>query len=395
MLLGIFLIHTALMMAGSQLSTKSCNLRSEANSNLSSGDRGADCQPGQPFPMPPEEEVQQSSLAPGFLNSGVESTQARVDREDQVSAGEARNGNISGTVTDENGDLIPGAEAVLSNDAPYVRQTVVADENGSFEFRNLEPGGAYSVAVTATGFARWKSPVLHLDPGQFLILDHVELKVDGGPISVTVTASPVEIATEEVRIAEHQRVLGFIPNFLVVYDSNPAPLTAKLKFRLALRVAIDPVTFIGVAGFAAINQGANTPNFVQGLKGYGQRAGALYADGFTDLMLGGALLPSLLHQDPRYFYRGTGTTKSRLLHALLSPFWCRGDNGKWQPNYSSLGGNLASTAISEAYYPASNRGPGLVFGNFAIGTGERMVSGLAQEFLLRRLTPGAAKNSNH
>lgn len=94
-------------------------------------------------------------------------------------------------------------------------------------------------------------------------------------------------------------------------------------------------------------------------------------------------------------YKGTGTTKSRLLHALMSPFWCRGDNGKWQVNYSSLGGDLASTAVSETYYPASNRGPGLVFGNFSIGTGERMVSGLAQEFLLRKLTPGAAKNANH
>ena len=105
------------------------------------------------------------------------------------------------------------------------------------------------------------------------------------------------------------------------------------------------------------------------------------------------ILPSLLHQDPRYFYQGTGTTKSRVLHALSSPFVCKGDNGKWQPNYSTMGGDLASAAISNAYYPPSNRGAGLVFGNFLIGTGQRAAADLAQEFILRRLTP-KAKNRN-
>jgi len=85
-------------------------------------------------------------------------------------------------------------------------------------------------------------------------------------------------------------------------------------------------------------------------------------------MIGGAILPSLLHQDPRYFYQGTGTTKSRVLHAVSFPFICRGDNGRLQPNYSTIGGDLGSAAIANAYYPASNRGLGLFFGNFLIGT---------------------------
>lgn len=390
MSLGIILIHATLIMA-SQSGTKSCNLPCETHSNLSSGGGRVDYDRGQPFELPLEE-VRQISMAAGLGSSGPASTQERDNEAVSPQTGEQQKGSISGTVTDENAEVIPGAEISLGSDSPNVRRTVIADQNGFFQFSKLESGSSYHVTVAANGFASWRSQVLHLDPGQFLFLNDVALKVDGGPVSVIVTASPVEIATEQVQIAEHQRVLGFIPNFLVVYDRNPAPLTAKLKFKLALRVAVDPVTFIGVAGFAAINQGANTPNYVQGLKGYGQRAGALYADGFTDLMLGGAILPSLLHQDPRYFYQGTGTTKSRLIHALMSPFWCRGDNGKWQVNYSSLGGDLASTAISESYYPASNRGPGLVFGNFAIGTGERMVSGLAQEFLLRKLTPSAAKS---
>jgi hypothetical protein len=114
--------------------------------------------------------------------------------------------------------------------------------------------------------------------------------------------------------------------------------------------------------------------------------GAISADGFSDIMIGGAILPSLLHQDPRYFYQGTGTTGSRIRHAMLSPFIARNDNGTWGPNYSSLGGDLASSALSNLYYPQSNRGPGLVFGNFAIGTAERIGASLAQEFLISRFT---------
>jgi hypothetical protein len=119
--------------------------------------------------------------------------------------------------------------------------------------------------------------------------------------------------------------------------------------------------------------------------------GAEAADGFSDILIGGAILPSLLHQDPRYFYQGTGTTRSRLEHALASPFVCRSDNGRWQPNYSSLGGDLASSALMETYYPQSNRGAGMVFGQFAISTAERELSGVVQEFVLRKLTPHAQK----
>ena len=104
------------------------------------------------------------------------------------------------------------------------------------------------------------------------------------------------------------------------------------------------------------------------------------------LMIGGAILPSLLHQDPRYFYQGTGTKKSRALHAISSTVICRGDDGSRQPNYSTIGGDLASAAISNAYYPASNRGVGLFLGNFLIATGQRAAANLAQEFILNRVT---------
>jgi hypothetical protein len=299
-------------------------------------------------------------------------------------------GSISGTVTDVNGDLVPGVTVALDDPAPGDHRTVVANDNAAFEFDALKAGTPYQVSINVTGFVRWTSPPVVLAPGQHVFLTNVQLKIEGGQASVIVYASTTQIAVEQVRVEEQQRVLGFIPNFYVVYDSkNAVPLTTKLKFKLAMRVSIDPITIASVTSMAGIKQAANTPDYVQGAKGYGQRVGAIGADGFTDILIGGAILPSLLHQDPRYFYQGTGTTKSRLRHALFNPFICRGDNGRRQPNYSSLGGDLASSAISNAYYPESNRGVGLVFGSFAIGTAERMASGFAQEFILRNLTHSA------
>lgn len=177
-----------------------------------------------------------------------------------------------------------------------------------------------------------------------------------------------------------------MPNFYVVYGPDAVPLTAKLKFKLALRTSIDPVIIAGVAVYAGMEQAGGTPKYVQGMRGYGQRFGSTAADGFSDILIGGAILPSLLRQDPRYFYQGTGSKKSRVLHALSNPFICKGDNGRWQPNYSSMGGDLGSSALSDLYYPSSNRGPRLIFGNFLINTSERLVSSLLQEFVLARFT---------
>jgi hypothetical protein len=294
-------------------------------------------------------------------------------------------GNITGTVTDVIGDVLSGATVVLQGAGLKDPRTVLSDDDGGFAFTKLDPG-TYHVTVTAKDFADWRSPDIVLNPGQFLILSEVKLHVAEALTTVRVEGSQEEVATEQVKIEETQRVFGIIPNFYVVYDPNPVALTTKLKFQLALRTSVDVVTILGTGVLAAINQAGNTPDYQQGWKGYGERFGAGAADGFSDIMIGGAILPSLLHQDPRYYYKGTGTTKARTLHALSSPFICKGDNGRLQPNYSSMGGDLGSSALSNLYYPESNRGAGLVFENFFISTGERMFSGLMQEFVLHRLT---------
>lgn len=303
-------------------------------------------------------------------------------------------GSISGTVLDVSGEIVPGAKVILEGAASEPPRTTPANDNAYFIFDHVELGTPYRITISADGLASWTSSTIILTPERdVLLLTDINLKIAGGVQSVTVYADSTEIATQQVHIEEQQRVLGFIPNFYVVYDPNAVALTKKLKFSLALRASTDPVTFIGEAFLAGIDQAANTPDYVEGAKGYGQRLGAAYADGFTDIMIGGAILPSLLHQDTRYFYQGTGTTKSRAIHALTSPFICKGDNGRWQPNYSSVGGDLASGALSNAYYPATNRGLGLVFVNAAITTAGRMTNGLIQEFVLRRLTP-SARNHN-
>jgi hypothetical protein len=304
-------------------------------------------------------------------------------------------GSMSGTVSDAYGDVIPGAMVTLDGPGPEDHRQVVANDTGGFAFDGLRGNASYRVTINAKGFVTWTSAGIILAPGQYVLLKDAELKIEGEQTSVTVYGSTEQIAVEQVHLEEQQRVLGFIPNFYVVYDSkNAVPLTTKLKYKLAMRVSVDPVSIAAVTSMAGIKQAANTPDFVQGAKGYGQRVGAIGADSFSDILIGGAVLPSLLHQDPRYFYQGTGTTKSRLRHSLFSPFICRGDNGKSQPNYSSLGGDLASSALSNVYYPQSNRGAGLVFGNFAIGTVERMLSGYAQEFILSKFTSGAKNSSN-
>jgi hypothetical protein len=301
-------------------------------------------------------------------------------------------GIIVGTVIDVNDDAIPGATVVLQGPTLKSPRTLVSNDKGLFEFNGVEPE-TYHVKISAPGFADWTSPDLALKPGQYVILSVPRLQIATAFTSVTVGYSTEEIATEQVKLEEKQRIFGIIPNFYVSYDQNAAPLTAKLKFRLAAKVAFDPITFIGVAIAAGAEQAGNHLNYPQGAKGYAERYGAVYADGFTDIMIGGAILPSLLHQDPRYFYQGTGTTKSRVRHALSFPFICRGDNGLPQPNYSTIGGDLGSAAIANAYYPPSNRGLGLFFGNFLIATGQRAAANLAQEFILNRVTRRAGINS--
>ncbi|HEU5458343.1 MAG TPA: carboxypeptidase-like regulatory domain-containing protein, partial [Terracidiphilus sp.] len=148
-------------------------------------------------------------------------------------------------MTDENGDLVPGATVMLDDGNAGERLTTVANDNGEFEFANLKPGVSYHATVKAPGFVDWSSPTFTLAENEYFFVKDIALRAVAEATSVTVSASPVEIATEQVHLEEQQRVMGFIPNFYVVYDGpNAAPMTAKLKFQMAFRAMTDPITFL-------------------------------------------------------------------------------------------------------------------------------------------------------
>jgi hypothetical protein len=308
----------------------------------------------------------------------------------QVSAPAPQPAAVIGTVTDAQNAAIPLATVTLDGPAATDHSVVTSNGQGFFAFNNLMPGVTYHLTIAAEDFATWTSPPIVLDPGQQLDLSSIKLSIS--VVQTTVTAlSLEEIATQEVKVAEKQRVLGVFPNFYVVYTPNPAPMTTKLKYQLALKTLYDPVNILAIAFFAGVDQIGDDPDYQEGTKGYFQRFGSGYADNATDVMFGGAIFPSLFHQDPRYFYQGTGTIKSRIRHAIATPFVCKGDNGHNQFNISSIAGDMVSGAISNAYYPPSNRGPNLVFEGAALAAGGRMADALAQEFVFRHFTPSAKK----
>jgi Carboxypeptidase regulatory-like domain len=296
-----------------------------------------------------------------------------------------KTGRILGTVADISDDPVPDAVIVLRGPVGN-RLAAVTKEDGSFAFPNVPPGIVYQVTVTAEGFAEWSSSVT-VEPGQQKTLADIKLRLLAVQRAVTVSYSEKEVAAQEFKAEEQQRIFRFIPNTYVTYEPHPEPLTTGMKFHLAYKSLTNPVFFARTAAWAGVQQAADTPGgWRQDAKGYGKRLGAGFADATSEGLIGNAILPSLLHQDPRYFYQGSDTKKSRALHAILAAFICKGDNGKTQPNYSTWGGSLISSSISLAYYPSSDRNAQHVFKNFGIGMGLHIGGGLVQEFILDKLT---------
>lgn len=203
------------------------------------------------------------------------------------------------------------------------------------------------------------------------------------------SAAEATQAQAQVNEALQQRLLGLVPNFFVVYTPHPVPLTSKQKFKLALRTSIDPMAFVGAGVSAAYGQIQDDPDrYGQGAEGYFKRAGASYGASFIGNLTGNAIMPSILKQDPRYFYKGTGTRSSRFFYAVSNSFICMGDNGHWQLNVSQTMGSLASAGITELEYPPGDRfGVGRVFKDFMVSKAAAGAGNVFQEFFSRRLTP--------
>lgn len=304
-------------------------------------------------------------------------------------------GSICGTVVDQSGAVVAGARATLirTSEDHSPEQEALSGDDGQFSFANVPPG-PFQLTITASGFATQTSSGV-LAPGEVHTVPQIALAVAENVTDVQVALSRTQLAEAQVKDEEKQRVLGVIPNFYVTYDPHPVSLTPKQKFELAWKTTVDPVTFAIVGGIAGVQQAQNTfSGYGQGAQGYAKRYGASYANIATGTFIGSAILPSLLKQDPRYFYKGTGSKRSRILYALANSVICKGDNGRWQPNYSNILGNLAAGAISNLYYPAQSReGAGLTFENASIGIGATAAANLVEEFLMRKLTSNVKPES--
>lgn len=294
-------------------------------------------------------------------------------------------GAIQGDVKDASGSAVVGAIVTLETAVSTGARTTVADEAGSFRFSAPEPGN-YKIAIAASGFAPWTANVV-VASGENQPSVSAVLQVATVSSTMDVTLPPHELAAEQLKAEEKQRILGVFPHYLVTYDSNAAPLTAAQKFHLGWKTLVDPETFLSTGLSAGIEQARNNyPEFGQGTEGYAKRFGAAYANRVGHVVIGHVLTQAVFRQDPRYFYKGTGTFGSRMLYAIGTAFVSKGDNGRWQPDYSDVVGGLAAEEISSLYYPQSSRTGLRLFHNVLEGFGGRAGGHLMDEFVLRHLT---------
>ena len=299
-------------------------------------------------------------------------------------------GSISGTIVDPTGGAVVGARVRLSRGDQSPDQEVLSGDDGQFSFADVAPG-SFQLTITSAGFATQASSGI-LPSGESYTVPQIAMALATAVAEVHVVPTRVEVAEDQIKAQEKQRVLGVVPNFYVTYEHNAAPLSPKQKFELAWKTTIDPVSFGLTGAIAGIQQVQNDfSGYGQGAQGYGKRYGASYANFVAGTYIGGAILPSLLKQDPRYFYKGTGSKRSRILYAIANSVICKGDNGHWQANYSSIVGSLAAGGISNLYYPDEDRGAELTFENTLIGIGESAAVNILQEFVIRKLTRNIPK----
>lgn len=297
-----------------------------------------------------------------------------------------QDGIVIGRVVDPAGKGVHSADVVLMRDRESVLDEAQSDDDGRFTFAHIAPG-CLQLRIMAEGFATTDIPGT-MSPGENYVFPEVKLSLATQITEIHVSPPPDEIAQEQFKDEINQRVFGIVPNFYVTYGGNAMPLTPKEKFQLALKASTDPVSLGAVSIVAGMNQASDRfSGYGQGAQGYAKRYGASYTNFASGLFIGGAVLPSILKQDPRYFYKGTGTKRSRFLYAVSRVFICKGDNQQWQPNYSSVFGDLAAGGLSNLYIPErDHHGARLTFENAGIAMGTSAAIDVLQEFVLRKIT---------
>ena len=335
---------------------------------------------GTAWPLP-------QSSSPSFSagTPAIQQVTAQSSAPSDLSSDEQGSGTITGTVLDQSGAVVSNASIILTRRDQTPPKETLSDENGRFAFSNVLPG-PFQLSINLPGFVQSTSSGV-LNAGDTFFIPPVSLALAAVTTQVEVRPQE-EIAQAQMKEQEKQRIGGVVPNFYVTYLPDPAPLDARQKFELAWKTTIDPVTLGFTAAIAGVSQWQGQfSGYGRGAQAYPKYLGASYGDVVVGTFLGSAILPSLLKQDPRYFYKGTGGTRFRLLYALANTVICKGDNKRWQPNYSSILGNLAAGGLSNLYYPPQNRSVSATLGSALIGMGAGAASNIFEEFLSKRLTP--------
>lgn len=307
-----------------------------------------------------------------------------------TNASQAAAGSVRGMVTDADGAFIAGAQVVLKNTQALQQSSSVTNENGAFQIDSVR-AGRYKITVSAKGFAAYTSGEIVVHSGEGVALEPIVLQVAQASENIVVALSRHEIAEAQIKEEEQQRLAGIFPEFRVSYKWDAVPLSTKQKFEIAWKSSSDPTTVAFAGAVAGYEQARNNlRSYGQGMQGFGKRYGANYADAFSSTMIGGAILPSIFHEDPRYFVKGTGSTRSRILHAMEFPFVCRGDNGRSTPHLSFMLGAYASAELSNVYYPSSSR-TNITLNNMLIDFGVESAADLLLEFVYPHITTHVPK----
>jgi hypothetical protein len=201
------------------------------------------------------------------------------------------------------------------------------------------------------------------------------------PAELVPAAQQVVPAQSPVAQEKHPRLFWIMPTYTVSNSELPISLGSREKFRLFLKKTTDPFAITYTAFDAGIQQRNNDlTGYGQGPAGYGKRLGAGLADEASADFFRAYLFPSLLHQDARYFRRGSGPFKSRLAHAIIRPVVTREDSGGLSFNWSGLLGHIAASGLSNVYCPATNRGVQPTFKRVAMGIPFSVIDHLIDEF---------------
>ncbi len=208
-------------------------------------------------------------------------------------------------------------------------------------------------------------------------------------IGSSAAQAPIDPSLPDAPLAHRQEIFLFSGYGSVMNPHKPVPpLTTRQKYKLAFVETVDLSMLLRAAFVSGFDEPSTSdrimgPAWADSANSTPHNAASIAINNFFD----DAFIPSLVHQDPRFFRKGTGSVKSRIWWGIRSQFVAFSDQGKSMPNYGSIVGLPMATALSNAYLPAKNVSFGQTMEGIAIRIGVNAGLDTAREFGGLR-TPG-------